>query len=82
MQSTCYDKLQRCTESDYTSLAKSINFVFQEINEIKLCLRGVHTCAQPFFRYCDLDINLTSLKLESGLDIYRQKINSITASTS
>jgi len=38
---------------------------------IKLCPRGAHTCARPLFRFCDLDINPMTLKLESGLDILK-----------
>jgi len=38
---------------------------------IKLCLRGAHTCAQPLFRCCDLDINPMTSKLEGELDILK-----------
>jgi len=40
-----------------------------------MCPRGVHTCARPLFRCCDLDINLMTSKLEGNLDILKMYLH-------
>jgi len=40
-------------------------------SRIKPCPTGAHTCAWPLFRFCDLDLNPMTLKLEGALDILK-----------